>query len=125
MSLLLDTRVLIMWLAASPRLSPELTERISSGEETISVSAASLFEVELKRTAGKLSCPDDLEAQLTQAGFRVLAITPEHASAAGRLPLHHADPIDRLIIGQALCERLTILTADQRFRAYGVDLLMA
>lgn len=124
MSLLLDTRVLIMWLAASQRLSPELNERISSGEETINVSAASLFEVELKRTAGKLSCPDDLKAQLASSGFRVLAITPEHAAAGGRLPLHHADPIDRLIIGQAQCERLTILTADERFRAYNVDLLM-
>jgi len=125
MSLLIDTRVLIMWLAASQRLSPELTERISAGQEAIQVSAATLFEVELKRTAGKLSCPDDLEAQLADAGFRVLSITPEHASAAGRLPLHHADPIDRLIIGQARCEHLTILTADQRFRAYNVDLLMA
>ncbi|MFZ1990904.1 MAG: type II toxin-antitoxin system VapC family toxin [Alphaproteobacteria bacterium] len=125
MSLLLDTRVLIMWLAASQRLSPELSERISSGEETINVSAASLFEVELKRTAGKLSCPDDLQAQLSEAGFKLLPITPDHAAAAGRLPLHHADPIDRLIIGQAQCERLTILTADPRFRAYNVDLLMA
>ena len=125
MSLLLDTRILIMWLAASQRLSPELTERISSGKEPIYVSAASLFEVELKRTAGKLSCPDDLIAQLAEAGLKLLPITAEHAAAAGRLPLHHADPIDRLIIGQAQCERLTLLTADQRFRAYTVDLLMA
>ena len=125
MSLLLDTRILIMWLAASQRLSPELTERISSGKEPIYVSAASLFEVELKRVAGKLSCPDDLGAQLASADFKVLAITPDHAVAAGRLPVHHVDPIDRLIIGQAQCERLTILTATQGFRAYTVDLLMS
>ena len=125
MSLLLDTRVLIMWLGASTRLSPRFMSRVASGSEGVSASAASLFEIEFKRTAGKLSCPDDLQDQLEKAAIKILPITADHAVAAGRLPLHHADPFDRLIIAQARAERLIIATTDERFRAYGVDLLMA
>ena len=124
MSLLFDSRVLIWWLTASARLPQDVMARINSGEEIVAVSAASLFEIEFKRTAGKLACPNDLEDRIEAAGFRLLAVMPGHAVAAGRLPFHHADPFDRLLIAQAQCEHLTLLTADERLRAYSVDLLL-
>ncbi len=124
-SLLIDTHILLWWLAASPRLSSELTERINAGGERIIVSPVIAWEIEIKRAAGKLDCPDDLEEQIAANAFTILPVSLRHAVLAGRLPPHHKDPFDRLLIAQAMTEGLTLLTADARFQAYGVDLLCA
>ncbi len=87
------------------------------------VSAASAWEISIKKALGKLSAPDDLERQVDESGFVPLHISVAHGIAAGRLPRHHDDPFDRMLIAQAYAEGLTIITRDKRFADYNVAIL--
>ena len=89
------------------------------------MSAASVWEIAIKRKAGKLEVPSDLLGALTATRFTTLAITAEHAVAAGSLPLHHRDPFDRMLVAQAKHERLTLVTRDPRLGRYDIDILAA
>lgn len=88
------------------------------------VSAASIWEIGIKRALGKLESPEDIEDRLQQASFIALPVLVSHAIAAARLPRHHADPFDRMLIAQASLESLTLLTADKRLQAYDVPILL-
>jgi PIN domain nuclease of toxin-antitoxin system len=123
--LLVDTNVVIWWLAEDPHLPAEMSERLSSGGDSIVISPVVAWEIEIKRALGKLQCPDDLEDQVAANAFAVLPVSLHHATVAGRLPLHHKDPFDRLLIAQAQCERLTLVTSDERLTAYDIDVLVA
>ncbi|HVB77269.1 MAG TPA: type II toxin-antitoxin system VapC family toxin [Candidatus Nitrosotalea sp.] len=125
MRLLLDTHVLLWWLADDARLSANARAVIASAESEVLVSAASAWEISIKRALGKLDAPDDLEAQLVQHHFSPLAISVGHALAAGALPRHHDDPFDRILVAQAQMEGLTITTRDPSFQPYGVPTLAA
>ncbi|MGH3593494.1 MAG: type II toxin-antitoxin system VapC family toxin, partial [Pseudonocardiaceae bacterium] len=116
MRLLLDTNVLIWWLAESPRLSKETRDAITAEPEVI-VSAVSAFEIAVKSAIGKLRVPGDLEVQIVEQAMTELPVTVRHGLAVGQLPMHHRDPFDRLLIAQAQCEGLTIVTADRTFAA--------
>jgi len=89
------------------------------------VSAATAWEISIKRATGKLTAPADLEAQIGASRFDPLPITTRHALAAGALPRHHDDLFDRMLVAQAIVERLTIVTRDARVGLYGVDVLAA
>lgn len=121
MRLLLDTHVLLWAVLNDPRLTPTQAEAISSGE--LYVSAASVWEVGIKRALGMLNVPDELFDIATDAGCRPLPISWAHAEAATALPLHHADPFDRMLVAQARAESLRLVTSDKRMRAYEVALL--
>ena len=125
MRLLLDTHALLWWLADSKELSVDARSAIADGSNEVVVSAASAWEVSIKRAAGKLRAPDDLTNAVEDAHLTQLPITLEHAIRAGALPAHHRDPFDRMLIAQALVEGLTIVTRDPRFEPYGVPLLAA
>lgn len=124
MSLLLDTHVLLWWLADDPALSRGAVQAIADPATTVVVSAATAWEIAIKRAAGKLQAPDDLLGALDDNGFDTLAISAGHALAAGELPAHHADPYDRMLIAQAVAEGLTLVSVDPRFSAYEVELLL-
>jgi PIN domain nuclease of toxin-antitoxin system len=123
--LLLDTHALLWWLADDGSLTHEAREAISAPESLVAVSAASAWEISIKKALGKLEAPGDLEAQLTRHQFTPLAITVAHALAAGSLPPHHHDPFDRMLVAQAIAENLTIVTRDPRLPLYGVSTLAA
>lgn len=125
MKLLLDTHVLLWWLAADPSLSARARAAIGAPRASVFVSAASAWEISIKRALGKLDAPDDLAEQLSAHRFEPLSISVAHASAAGALPEHHADPFDRMLVAQAEAEDLTIVTRDKRFQLYGVTTLAA
>lgn len=125
MRLLLDTHVLLWWLANDLELKPNARSLIAAPESMVFVSAASAWEISIKRALGKLAAPDDLEAQLLRQRFSPLAISIGHALTAGALPRHHEDPFDRLLVAQAGLEGLTIATRDPRFEPYGVPTLAA
>ena len=87
------------------------------------VSAASAWKIAIKQAAGRLETPDDLVDALRANDFEMLAISVAHALAAGRLPPHHGDPFDRMLVAQAQIEGLTLVTVDQRLPEYEVALL--
>jgi PIN domain nuclease of toxin-antitoxin system len=122
--LLLDTNVLIWWLEESPRLGKETRDAIT-GELEVMVSAVSAFEIAAKVAVGKLRAPGDPAVQITEQTMIELPVTVRHGLAVGQLPMHHRDPFDRLLIAQARCEGLTIVTADRAFAAYDVPVLPA
>ncbi len=125
MRLLLDTHALLWWLADDPTLSRAARGAIAARDSRIYVSAASAWEISIKRALGKLEAPADLEDQLEVNGFEPLSITIGHASAAGALPPHHDDPFDRMLVAQAKAEELVVVTRDVRFAPYGVGMLAA
>jgi PIN domain nuclease of toxin-antitoxin system len=122
--LLLDTHVLLWWLA-DERLSAQARQAIGDADNTAFVSAASAWEISIKKALGKLTAPDDVEQQVESGGFLPLPITIGHGVAAGELDRHHDDPFDRMLIAQARAEGLTIVTRDRVFSDYGVSLLAA
>ena len=123
MKVLLDTHILLWWLGAHPSLPPRAREVIADPDSIVVVSAATAWEIAIKKAAGRLEAPDDLADALAAGGFDTLAITVAHALAAGELPPHHADPFDRMLIAQARAEGLQLMSTDRRFSDYEVDLL--
>lgn len=118
--LLLDTHVLIWWLTDDPKLGPRARAMIADERNEVYVSAVSAWEISIKRALGKLDAPEDLGSILEDEGFEVLPITFFHGEQAGRLPLHHRDPFDRMLIVQAQAEGLELVTSDGAFVAYGL-----
>jgi PIN domain nuclease of toxin-antitoxin system len=120
MTYLLDTHVVLWALADDPSLSARHRAALSEPDARLHVSAASVWEVAIKRALGKLVVPDDLFEVALKAGCIPLPISWAHAAEAGALPPHHADPFDRMLIAQARCEGLTLLSADSALAAYDV-----
>ena len=124
MRLLLDTHALLWWLA-DEGLTPQARDAIADPANLVAVSAASAWEISIKKALGKLAAPDDLEQQVQTGGLVQLPISIAHGTAAGQLPHHHEDPFDRMLIAQAFAEGMTIVTRDKRFNDYGVAVLPA
>jgi PIN domain nuclease of toxin-antitoxin system len=118
---LVDTQALLWWLGDAPALSGPARAAIADPANEPLVSAASMWEMAIKRSLGKLTVPEELPDEVVDAGFGWLPVTAEHAWAARELPLHHRDPFDRLLVTQALGEGLPLVTRDERFAAYGVE----
>ncbi len=124
MNFLLDTHVLLWWLEYNPRLTDRARSAIQAPQNLVHVSAASIWEASIKRARGNLRfAKHELMSALSEDGFSELAMTAQHAMAAGELPPHHQDPFDRMLIAQALAEGLTIITHDSRFEDYEVPTL--
>ena len=123
-ALLLDTAVLIWWDSNDPRLGGHARAAIQEAAE-VWVSSASAWEMVIKSALGKLRSTRHPAKVVADGGFRELPITFEHVAAVGKLPSHHSDPFDRLIIAAAQVEACTIVTSDQKFRMYKVPLIDA
>lgn len=122
MRFLLDTHVVLWWLADDAALSDEVKTLIDD-EPEVYVSSATVWEIAIKQAIGKIKIPVDLAEHVAVSEFRELPITFEHARAAGRLPLVHRDPFDRMLVAQAQCAGLTLVTADADISRYEVDVL--
>jgi PIN domain nuclease of toxin-antitoxin system len=124
MSLLLDTHVVLWWLTDDPTLADDVKTMLDH-EPDIYVSPVTIWEVTIKQAIGKLQAPTDLPEQIRDSGFRELPIVARHAIAAGRLPPVHRDPFDRMLVAQAQCEALTLVTRDAEIQKYDVTVLAA
>ena len=124
MRLLLDTHILLWWLSDDPLLPPAARDAISLPDNEVMVSAAAVWEIAIKKAVGRLESPDDLLEVLTTSDFETLEITASHAVLAGNLAPHHCDPFDRMMIAQAQAENLTLVSIDERFPHYDVELLL-
>ena len=125
MILLLDAHTLLWWLASDGSLKPDALAAIAQPANDVLVSVASIWELEIKRAAGKLQPPAAILDTVTGQGMSVLPITGEDAVTAAALPLHHRDPFDRMLVAQARRVDATIVTRDSAFAAYEVDVLAA
>jgi Uncharacterized protein conserved in bacteria len=123
--LLLDAHAVLWWLADDPTLDPVARSAIADPANDVLVSAASIWEIEIKRALGKLSAPVGLVAALDATGFDVLPITGQDAERAGSLPAHHRDPFDRMLVAQADRVGALVVSRDAAFLAYGTDVLTA
>ncbi|MER7457471.1 type II toxin-antitoxin system VapC family toxin [Micromonospora sp. NPDC126480] len=122
MTLLLDTHVALWAIAGDATLGTDFLDRLRH-EPDIFLSPVSLWEITIKQSAGKLVGPPDLVERVRDMGFRELPVTHAHAIAAGRLPPHHRDPFDRMLVAQARTEGLTLVSRDASIALYDVDVL--
>ena len=122
---LVDANALLWWLAGDRTLSRAAARAIRDPDNDVLVSAATIWEIEIKRSLGKLQAPDGITDTARAAGFDILPITGADAERAARLPRHHRDPFDRMLVAQALRLEAVIVTRDARFAAYGIDVIRA
>jgi len=125
--LLVDTQIFLWFLAEARRIPAPAREAIESPENAVLVSAAAVWEIAIKASLGRLRIAADdvqrLPRLIADAGFDELPVLARHASAVHRLPWHHRDPFDRLLIAQARAESLTLVSVDPAMHAYDVPLL--
>jgi PIN domain nuclease of toxin-antitoxin system len=124
LNLLLDTHVVLWWRADAERIAPSVREVIASAD-TVFVSVASAWEIAIKQALGRVRLPETFAAGVDRSSFARLTITFEHAAAAARLPPHHSDPFDRMLVAQAIAEGLRLVTADRTLARYAADVLLA
>jgi PIN domain nuclease of toxin-antitoxin system len=123
--ILLDTHVLLWWLDDRPNLGREARALVAASQSDVLVSAVSVAEIAVKSAIGKLTIPDDLAEQIEAQSFDELPLEIAHVTELRTLPLHHRDPFDRLLIAQARVEGIAILTGDEAFAKYGVEIVEA
>lgn len=124
MRLLLDTQIFLWFLSDESRIAANARQAIKSSENSVLVSAASVWEIAIKASIGRLGIARadvmKLLRLIDTAGFDELPVLARHAVAVRTLPMHHRDPFDRLLVGQALAEDLVLVTTDPAIRAYDV-----
>lgn len=125
MKLLLDTHIVLWWLGQPDAIRGDARVEIANPRNAVFYSAASMFEIAAKESAGKLKLTEDFRERLTACRFTDLSVSVSHADAVRRLPLHHRDPFDRLLIAQAQVEGLTLVTRDAEIGRYEIPVLAA
>jgi PIN domain nuclease of toxin-antitoxin system len=127
MMLLLDTHTFIWYVTDNSRLTSQVLELINDEDNQILLSIASLWEIAIKQSLGKLSFNQQFEIFITQQlnlnDFTLLDIKVSHLAQASTLPLHHRDPFNRMLIAQSIVENIPILSADKIFDAYPIQRL--
>lgn len=120
MTLLLDSHMLLWWLADDSRLSPLNRELIGSDKDEILVSAITLAELSIKASLGRLEVPPGLNEEIVANGFEFLPFDERHAAALRDLPFHHRNPFDPMLICQAQVDGLVFLTTDPQCEKYDI-----
>ena len=117
-SVLCDTHILLWALSEPERLPRDARAYLERAE--VFVSSASVWEISIKASMGRIECdPAQVADAIEAVGFRHLPITAAHAARVFTLPAIHRDPFDRMLVAQALCESMPLLTSDDALSAYG------
>jgi PIN domain nuclease of toxin-antitoxin system len=123
-SLLLDTHVFLWWIGEPSRLPGEVTTAIADPGTLVYVSAASAWEISIKRALGRLDLRDEeFRHGMQESGFTELPVTAAHGLAAGALPQHHRDPFDRMLVAQAAIEGMRLVTHERAMARYGAEVV--
>jgi PIN domain nuclease of toxin-antitoxin system len=123
MNLLLDTHILIWYIEGNPSLNQPMLDLIEATENDLYISIASLWEMAIKIGKGKLNLGiefHELENLLNQLEIKILSIVFSDTETYHRLPFHHNDPFDRIIISQAISQNISLMSADHQFSAYAI-----
>ena len=123
--LLLDTHAFVWCLSDVSRLAEDARNAIADPRNDVFVSAVTGWEISVKRAKGRMTAPDNLSAMVEKKGFIHLPLTFHHAEQAGNLPMHHRDPVDRMLIAQAQAEGLVLVTRDALIPLYGIRVIAA
>jgi PIN domain nuclease of toxin-antitoxin system len=123
--LLLDAHALLWWLGDDARLDAAARAAIASPANDVLVSAATVWEIEIKRALGRLEAPDGLVDAVEASAFQALPISLADAEGAGRLPPHHRDPFDRMLVAQAMRLEAVIVSRDEAFAPYEPEVMRA
>ena len=118
---MLDTHVALWAITDSPKLSKKSREMIELPKSSIWISAATIWEIAIKRSLGRGDMPVSSQEAMRyfgESGYRFLPVEPEHAAAVEDLPAHHADPFDRILVAQALVEPMRLITHDAMVACY-------
>lgn len=121
MNLLLDTHVALWAITDNPKLPKKAREMIESPKSSVSISAATIWEIAIKHGLGRGDMPvssQDALRYFNESGYHFLPIEPEHAAAVAELAAHHADPFDRILVAQALTEPMRLITHDPMVARY-------
>ncbi len=125
MRVLLDTQIVLWWMMEDRRLPKEAEKLIKDADNTVFVSAASVWEVAIKAILGQIDTdPFAIEATIGPSGFVELPTTGKHAAEVSKLPSHHRDPFDRILVAQSLVEPMRLLTTDRVLAQYGEMVLL-
>jgi PIN domain nuclease of toxin-antitoxin system len=123
---LLDSHIILWWLTNPAKLRKQALSVLVADETDLFVSAASWWELSIKRALGRLRFDAaGVLAKLAQGRVSKLDVTFDHAEHAAGLPAHHSDPFDRMLAAQALSEGLVLMTRDRAFELYGVATMQA
>ncbi len=120
---LLDTHIVLWWLFDDQQLDQRYRDLLANPTNHIVISTVTIWEIVIKQVLGKLTAPDNLKEILYENEFEILAILPDHVFYLKQLPILHKDPFDRLLISQAICENLTLVTVDTIIPKYKVTCL--
>lgn len=125
MILLVDAHTLLWWLADDPQLDAAAARSVADPTNDVLVSAATVWEIEVKRVLGRLRAPEELLDAIRDTGMETLPVTALDAVTAAILPMHHADPFDRMLVAQAQRLDALIVSRDRALHAYEVRVLPA
>jgi len=123
LKLLLDTHAALWFLSGDDRLGENAKRHLTDDTNRVLLSAAVVWEIAIKRSLGKLVVPDEYLSLLLDAGVQPLAMSVAHAAAVERLPPHHNDPFDRMLVSQATIEGGALVSRDDVLQRYGVTLI--
>lgn len=122
-SFLLDTHIFIWAMEDSKRLPQTIKSTITNSDNKIYISVATIWEISIKTAIKKMKLSFDIETSIQKTNLEVLPIQISHVLKTGKLPPHHSDPFDRIIIAQALTEKFTLITIDPKIKKYKVKIL--
>lgn len=125
MSYLIDAHIFIWFMENNKKISPRIKTLLQNPSANVFISIASIWEMVIKQTKGQLKIPKDIEGGIESSGLLILPIEISHVMETGKLPLHHKDPFDRMLIAQALAENLTLVTTDPKIWQYNLPLIKA
>lgn len=120
---LLDTHILLWWLIDDPKLDQRARDLIANPATRVLVSVVSIWEIVIKKSLGKLTCPDNLKELLQENDFTTLPLVADHVLQVPELPAIHADPFDRLLIAQSIVEDMPLITRDRIIPLYELKCL--
>jgi len=119
MRLLLDTHILLWWVMGDRRLPKSLSTIVASSDSDVAVSAATMWEITIKRMLGRIDVDlEELRASIAADGFSELPLRFSHSLKLEVLPRHHDDPFDRILIAQSIAEGRRLVTKDEEILRY-------